>query len=99
MTPDEVGAPTLALSVAEAAHEVRISERQLRTYLARNEGPSVCRLGRRVVVRREALDEWLRDHEVAADTPAPAPVTRAPATRETPSTSLTGGRRGRVAAR
>ena len=48
----------LALSVAEAAQEIGCSPKLIRDLITRNEIPHV-RLGRRVVLPRELLREWL----------------------------------------
>ena len=95
VTPQPEPTP-LALTVPQAARACGIGERLLWKFIALRE-IEVCRLGRRSVIRVEALDQFLRDHAVATD--GPAPVTRAPATRKTASPRLTGGRRVRVVAR
>jgi excisionase family DNA binding protein len=56
---------TLALSTEEAAREARISQRHLRRLIANQEGPAVVRLGSRIIIRREALAEWLKSREEA----------------------------------
>jgi excisionase family DNA binding protein len=62
----EADNPTLALTVEEAAREARISARHLHRLIANREGPPVARLGSRNVIRREALDAWLRSREEPA---------------------------------
>jgi excisionase family DNA binding protein len=47
------------LTVAETAEWLRISVRHLAKLFAEGKGPPVIRLGRRIVVRRAALDQWL----------------------------------------
>ena len=61
--------PRLALSIAEAAASIGVSERHLRTLL-----PEVphCYVGNRVVIPVEPLREWLRDHAKADKTRADA---------------------------
>lgn len=51
-----------ALSVAQAARSCGLSERTLRTYIATGH-LRVARVGRRVLVRPERLDEFLRSLE------------------------------------
>ena len=82
VTPQPEPTP-LALTVPQAARACGVGERLLWRFIANHEIP-VVRLGRRVVVRREALDQFLRDREVATD--GPAPRRTAPATRKTAST-------------
>lgn len=50
----------LALDVREAAHALRVSERTLRTLVARGQVPHV-RLGRRVVFPVDSLREYLSE--------------------------------------
>ena len=58
---------TLALSLNETAQEVRISRRHLATLIKRGDGPPTVRLGKRVLVRRNALDRWLQAREMGAN--------------------------------
>lgn len=51
------------LTLAEAAEAARISRRYLQALLQRCEGPPVIRLGRRLIIRREALQAWLVSKE------------------------------------
>jgi excisionase family DNA binding protein len=51
------------LTLAEAAGTLRISIRHLAKLLSEGKGPPVIRLGRRALVRRVALDQWLADAE------------------------------------
>ncbi len=55
-----------ALTLAEAADALRVSPRHLQTLFRRGDGPPVIRLGRRRVIRREALDRWLAKREATA---------------------------------
>ena len=60
-------AERLTLSVAEAARECGVSERKLREMIAGGaSGFPVVRFGRRVVVPRLQLEEWLRDRAAVA---------------------------------
>jgi excisionase family DNA binding protein len=56
-------ATTEVLTIAEAAEEIRISRRHLHQLLAEGSGPPVVRLGRRKIIRREALHQWLVNQE------------------------------------
>jgi excisionase family DNA binding protein len=49
----------LALGVAEAAEYSSISESHLRNLIDRGVVPGVARLGRRIVINRIALENWL----------------------------------------
>lgn len=51
------------LTLAEAADTLRISRRHLAKLLAKGRGPPTIRLGRRALVRRIALDQWLASAE------------------------------------
>ena len=51
------------LTIAEAAEAARILRRHLQTLLQRCEGLPVIRLGRRLIIRREALQAWLVSRE------------------------------------
>ncbi len=53
------------LTILEAAATLRVSRRHLQSLLAKGEGPPAVRLGRRRVIRREALNHWLAEREVA----------------------------------
>lgn len=53
----------VALSVPEAAAAMGISRAGLYALLARGEGPPTIKLGRRRLIRRDALQEWLRKQE------------------------------------
>jgi excisionase family DNA binding protein len=53
------------LTIAEAADTARISRRHLQALLQRHAGPAVIRLGRRVIIRREALQAWLVSREMS----------------------------------
>lgn len=48
------------MTVAEAAHTLRVNEKTLRAAIARNEVPGVRRFGRVIRLSRTALLEWLR---------------------------------------
>ena len=52
-----------ALTIGEAADKIRISRRHLRKLMAEGDGPPVIRLGRRTIIRREALLHWLVSRE------------------------------------
>ena len=52
------------LTIAEAADAARISLRHLQALLQKREGPPVIRLGRRLIIRRQALQTWLISREV-----------------------------------
>jgi excisionase family DNA binding protein len=51
------------LTLAETADTLRISRRHLAKLLAEGRGPPTIKLGRRALVRRIALDQWLADAE------------------------------------
>jgi excisionase family DNA binding protein len=53
------------LTIEEAAEAVRISRRHLHKLMAEGDGPPVIRLGRRKLIRREALNQWLLNREDA----------------------------------
>ena len=53
-----------ALTLAEAVDVLRVSLRHLQNLLRQGEGPPVIHLGRRRIIRREALDQWLAGREV-----------------------------------
>jgi excisionase family DNA binding protein len=53
------------LTIAEAAGAARISQGHLQALLQRSEGPAIIRLGRRVIIRREALQAWLISREAS----------------------------------
>ncbi len=54
-----------ALTLAEAADVLRVSPRHLQNLFRKGDGPPVIRLGRRRVIRRDALNHWLAEREVA----------------------------------
>ena len=51
------------LLMTEAAALARMSVSTLRWLRHRGEGPTGFRLGRRVVFRRAAVEEWIAQHE------------------------------------
>lgn len=54
----------LALSIEEAAHAAGIGRTALYSLLGAGEGPRTFRVGRRRLIRRAALSEWLRQLEL-----------------------------------
>ena len=56
----------LAYSVKEFCSSVGISERTFYTLQTDGKGVPVTRIGRRVLIRAEAAEKWLREHEVRA---------------------------------
>lgn len=70
-TKEETGKPLLeemdmpqqtdriAYTVAEAVTAARVSRAELYKQWASGGGPKRVRIGRRVLIRREALEEWL----------------------------------------
>ena len=54
----------LVLSIPETAHALAVSPRHIARLVASGELPSI-RLGRRRVIRREALRSWLTGKEQA----------------------------------
>jgi excisionase family DNA binding protein len=54
-----------ALTIEEAAEALRVSRRHLQQLMAEGHGPPVVRLGRRKIIRREALHQWLLNREAA----------------------------------
>ncbi len=55
-----------ALTISEAADAIRVSRRHLQNLCQKGEGPPVIHLGRRRIIRREALDQWLIEREAAS---------------------------------
>lgn len=55
--------PRATLSVADAAAYIGVSKSVLDTWRSRREGPRFVRLGRRIVYRIAALDEFLLESE------------------------------------
>jgi excisionase family DNA binding protein len=53
------------LTILEAAAALKVSRRHLQSLWAKGDGPPVIRLGRRCIIRRDALDQWLTKREVA----------------------------------
>jgi excisionase family DNA binding protein len=51
------------LTIKEAAALVRVSRRHFHKLMADGDGPPVIRLGRRTIIRREALHQWLLNRE------------------------------------
>jgi excisionase family DNA binding protein len=52
-----------ALTLAEAADALRVSPRHLQNLFRRGDGPPTIRLGRRRIIRHEALNQWLAERE------------------------------------
>jgi excisionase family DNA binding protein len=55
----------LLLTVAEVADLLRTSRKAIYSMVERGQLPGVCRVGRRVLVKRAALLDWLDDHNTA----------------------------------
>jgi excisionase family DNA binding protein len=55
-----------ALTIEETAEVLRVSRRHLHKLMADGNGPPVVRLGRRKIIRREALQQWLLNQETTA---------------------------------
>lgn len=55
----------LNLKVSEAAHALGVSPRKVRKLIARRELP-IMRIGRRVLLPRDAILEWIRSRTEAA---------------------------------
>ncbi len=53
-----------ALTISEIASLLRVSLRHLQNLLRQGEGPPVIHLGRRRIIRREALGQWLAEREI-----------------------------------
>ena len=53
-----------ALTIAETADVLRVSRRHLQNLLRQGDGPPVIHLGRRRIIRREALSQWLVGREI-----------------------------------
>jgi excisionase family DNA binding protein len=62
MRPDN--ASVEALTIEETAEVLRVSRRHLHKLMADGNGPPVVRLGRRKIIRREALQQWLLNQEI-----------------------------------
>lgn len=57
----------LSLSVREFCHSVGISQRTFWNLRERGEGPPIVRVGRRVLIRIEAAETWLKTLEGRPD--------------------------------
>jgi excisionase family DNA binding protein len=66
MTHSQDSSSKLALSTSEAAARVSITPRHLRNLISRGERPEIVRLGRRVVIRLEALVTWISGKQTHA---------------------------------
>ncbi len=55
-----------ALTIEEAAEFIRVSQRHLHKLMSKGDGPPVIQLGRRRIIRREALRQWLEAREQVA---------------------------------
>ena len=55
------------LNLNEAADLLRISRRTLHHILASGEAPPVIRIGRRRLIRRAAIEQWLAGQEGRTD--------------------------------
>jgi predicted DNA-binding transcriptional regulator AlpA len=53
------------LTLEETAGVLQVSQRHLFKIMADGNGPPVISLGRRKVIRREALQQWLLNQEAA----------------------------------
>jgi excisionase family DNA binding protein len=51
--------PCATLSLAEFAEMIGVSKRLVYKLVERDDGPPLIRLGRRVLIRREAAEQWL----------------------------------------
>jgi excisionase family DNA binding protein len=71
----DADAPTDCLSLREVARTLRMSVKTASRRLASGDFPPHIKLGRLVLVRREALTAWLRSRESATGI-APTPRTR-----------------------
>ncbi len=52
-----------AITLGEAADLVRVSRRHFQKLMADGDGPPTIQLGRRRIIRREALRQWLMSRE------------------------------------
>jgi len=64
-TPAELGGSPVVLTVPETARLLRVSERHVRTLVARGDLP-IIRLGRSVRVSNAELQQWLRARSIAS---------------------------------
>jgi excisionase family DNA binding protein len=55
-----------AVTIAEAADLIRVSRRHLQKLMASGDGPPVVQLGRRKIIRLDALRHWLVAREQVA---------------------------------
>ncbi len=55
-----------AVTIGEAADLIRVSRRHFQKIMADGNGPPTIRLGRRRIIRREALRQWLEAGEQVA---------------------------------
>lgn len=53
------------LNLIEAAEYLRISRRTLHNLIADGDGPPTLTIGRRRLIRRAAIEQWLADREGA----------------------------------
>jgi excisionase family DNA binding protein len=55
-----------AITIGEAADLIRVSRRHFQKLMADGDGPPTIQLGRRKIIRREALRQWLEAREQVA---------------------------------
>ena len=60
------------LNVMECAALLRCAPQTLNNQRVRGDGPPFCRLGSRIVYRRESVLKWVEEHEVNSTTQADA---------------------------
>ena len=54
----------MLLTQAETAELLRLSERTLEKWRVVGGGPVFCKLGKRVLYRRDDLEKWIASHSV-----------------------------------
>jgi excisionase family DNA binding protein len=66
LTAQEAGdRGALLLTAGEVADLLRTTRKAVYSMVERGQLPGVCRIGRRVLVKRAALLDWLDDHNTA----------------------------------
>lgn len=60
----------MLLTQAETAELLRLSERTLERWRVVGSGPVFCKLGKRVLYRRDDLEKWIASHLCASTSEA-----------------------------
>lgn len=69
------------LTIRQFCDYTQSSERLFQVLKAQGRGPRITRIGRRVLIPKEAMDEWLKERERAEHSPRglPGPTMPGPA--------------------